>query len=300
MRAALDMEETNTNSHRNYLATEEARRSQATTIRRAYVKGPRIRWISRAERMKPHHFYSGQYSGSWNNTGYGLYNPYQFYGQHPPGTPGLPLHSSPANRSPGWYHPASGKETTFSISSSQRAKDLLLNLPQQFQGPQAATTSRETYTIESYKHNPSPFSTVQAPQCLYFSFLFTRSSSMRLATKTSPALFPYPGYYFPTTATQSGPQSQKSWRHTMNYVLHQTTEPDDELSDRDHVSQSRSRSRRSVRGLKTKRKTVIPWEQHMSALFGDHVDWCSMRVITRHRPPGEIRRFVVNLGMTLI
>jgi hypothetical protein len=80
---ALDMEESNVASHRNYLATEEAKRTHATTIHRSRVVGPRIRWVSRGERMKPHQFYAHQNFGFWNGAAY------RYYPQYSPSQIGL-------------------------------------------------------------------------------------------------------------------------------------------------------------------------------------------------------------------
>ncbi|KZW00722.1 hypothetical protein EXIGLDRAFT_135813 [Exidia glandulosa HHB12029] len=50
LRAALDMEDTNTAAHRNFLRDEEARRARARLVR-PDVTGPRLRYVSRKERV---------------------------------------------------------------------------------------------------------------------------------------------------------------------------------------------------------------------------------------------------------
>lgn len=48
---ALDMEEGNIVEHRNYLTLEEEKRKRARLVRTT-VQGPRLRWISKSERVK--------------------------------------------------------------------------------------------------------------------------------------------------------------------------------------------------------------------------------------------------------
>jgi len=285
IKMALDMEETNISSHRNYLATEEARRTQATTIHRTHVNGPRIRWISRAERMKARHYYSGHYLSSWNSSGYGYYNHYQFLGQYsnPGSVSGLPYRYSPAGTSSSLYgsYPPSGPSSQNAPSSSCVAKDAMRHpTTPGFSQASGSAKGFDTTKAENYTPDTSATQVVQAS-----------------SFKSSAPQYYFPGYYTPTPppGPQSGSQSEKTWKHTMNYVIHQVADQEDDLSDQDPQSQSKGRSRKSSRNRKAKRKAVIPWEQHMSALFGNHADWGSMRVITRHRPPGEFVAFLNNL-----
>ena len=258
IKMALELEESNIASHRNYLITEEEKRMQATTVHRSKVIGPRLRWISKGERMKPHHFYMGhQNSGFWNGAQYGYLLGQQLY--------------QPQGSAPRYYT---------NVAASQG------------EGSNREGIPNSTYT-PSTSGKPADISSKNPAHPVYLGKSFadpagSRNSEGVIGAKPDYTNFYYPNYnYVPNLLPlQNTARTENSWKHTTNYIVHQLS--DEELSDKESNPHSNGKVRKSNKPRKKKHKSNISWEQQMTALFGDHADWGSMRVITRHRPPGTI------------
>jgi hypothetical protein len=98
----------------------------------------------------------------------------------------------------------------------------------------------------------------------------TDVAALAVSTSSRVPYYTYPSYYYPTAdwlqPVTTGDLTET--RETHNFVVHDIIW--DEANEESYVpATSQRRTKPSVRG----RNFHIPWAEHMSTLFGDHVDW---------------------------
>jgi hypothetical protein len=134
-----------------------------------------------------------------------------------------------------------------------------------------AATSASIRSLSSF----TPYATAPPPTA-------TRPGATPTTAQTStPYPFPYPFTYpyQPAAAPAAQPATPAPERkETQNFLVHEDT-PDPATLEKEAQSRSKKDSKKDKGKGKGKQPT-IPWGTHMSAIFGDHVNWEEVKVLT--------------------
>ena len=231
--AALDMEEDNIKSHRDYLVTEEERRRKARVIKPMTV-GPKLRWRSRVEDVSvtvydPVPVYQSQ-RPSWTSpfaqaASSPLQNPYSVpppshpsstnttQAQHPPQAAQYPFAYGTANTQdvPTGSTPSASKETT---QASPPTTQSYSNQYYQYSyyTPQAQSTHSQYQPYGPYySYQPQPRPHLQ---------LHPQAQIARKATEKQTK------NYVELLVNEERPQIKPTWREMMNAVFGEHTDWD--------------------------------------------------------------------------
>jgi len=280
IRWALDMEESNVNSHRTYLKTEEAKRAKAATIHRTVISGARLRWISKFAdvKRKPETSVTSRVP-PWFSGSHGYYAQYAQYGQYTPanvtqltlpfdkspGVLGMPIIKaiSPIPGASSLPEPGSASHTP-QVKSQLRNPDVRpTELGSPSFGAIKSTCNENTSKAPSFFNGHPRIKPTSVTHN-------TDVAALAVSTSSRVPYYTYPSYYYPTAdwlqPVTTGDLTET--RETHNFVVHDIIW--DEANEESYVpATSQRRTKPSVRG----RNFHIPWAEHMSTLFGDHVDW---------------------------
>ncbi|KAG5643812.1 hypothetical protein DXG03_009588 [Asterophora parasitica] len=258
---ALDNEEGNIVEHRDYLKVEEEKRRRARVVR-ATVEGPLIRWISRGEEIKvivppppqptfaprpPYAFASLNSSGT---TMYGQGTPFTY-------SAGVYPHMASGSWSAHYTPAVSSSASTSTAALGATPGPSTRQMQTQPESTAPTPTSTPTPTSQPTAH---PISTPTPTQPQITSYQPTYNPYM-MQLQSQSTSSPYPTAYSAFSAS-APPQPQPTERLetvAKNYVVHELAQE---------------------RGV-----PKPPWENTMSAMFGDHVKWDEVKVfIGKGRP----------------
>ncbi|KAG6840715.1 hypothetical protein C0991_004858 [Blastosporella zonata] len=276
---ALDNEEGNIVDHRDYLKVEEEKRRRARVVRTA-VEGPLIRWISRAEEIKvvvpppPAPTFTPARAGfsympysTMGSTPYGQSTPYTY-------SAGVFPHMATAGYATGYAlapvataSTATAGPSSESVAASQQPSQ---QVPQSTSVLPRPTSQPLTQSVPSTTPQVTPASQIPTSQ-LSAQPTSTQSTPQLTSGPTSqPATMavPYqPTHYNPYLAQLQSvwspppppPPVEKIEKVTKNYVVHELAQ--------------------------TEAAPKPPWNETMSAMFGDDVQWDELKVyVGKNRP----------------
>ncbi|KAF8508476.1 YL1 nuclear protein-domain-containing protein [Gautieria morchelliformis] len=257
--AALDMEEDNIKSHRDYLVTEEERRKKARVVKPTTV-GPKIRWRSRVEDVtvtvyEPAVPLSQSQRPSWSSpfaptasssakSGTPYQTPYAA-----PSTGQPPSSTSSQTSQP---HQASQYSFAYAASSTQTMPTSSTTSPKP--ATQGTPANSQSYANQYYQYSYYTPQT-QSPQSQYQPYGSYYSYQQPAGQYTSPQQ--------PRPHLQLHPQGQ---------IARKATEKQAKNFVEILVNEERPQDKPT-------------WRETMNALFGEHADWDNVRVyVGKNRP----------------
>jgi len=282
---ALDTEEGNIKEHRNYLKAEEEKRNKARVIKMPTVTGPLLRWISKIEVEKfkvqvevtppqpqptaiPAY---GQYTAAQVNSYYAQL--YQYLASHSRALSAMTAQVGSSSTSAG------AEQTSTSQLPTVSGAPFFISTPSVESASGALATASSVGTSAVMLAAPSVTITAPstAPSSTTFSFRFQNATpcpsiyhsqaptTAALKTATSAV---QPTFFTSTETTAKAQPSQKQYveeeraeKATKNYVVV-------EADQRDGIAKP-------------------PWKDLMKAMFGDHVKWDELKVLSGKGRPSS-------------
>jgi YL1 nuclear protein len=260
--AALDMEEDNIKSHRDYLATEEERRKKARVVKPTTV-GPKIRWRSRVEDVTV--------------TVYEPAAPY-YQSQRPSWSSPFAHTASSSVKSGTPYQNPYAAPSTGQPSSSTSSQYPFVNAASSTQTMPTSSTASPKPATQATPTNSQPYNN----QYYQYSYYTPQTQSPQSPYQPYGPYYPYQqqaGQY--TSPPQQRPHLQL---HPQGQVARKATE-----------KQAKSFVELLVNEERPQDKST--WRETMNALFGEHADWDNVRVyVGKNRPFGKQFRPLATVG----
>lgn len=271
---ALDNEEGNIKEHKNYLKVEEEKRKKARVIKMPAVEGPLLRWISKVEeeKFKVNVEVTPQPQTpavpSYPNYPQSYYNSYytQLF-QY------LAAQSASSSLSP---PPQAGS------SSQPNAAQTLTS--QLVTAPATSPPTSSTHTVTSPPATTPTTATAQTAQAAAPAF-----STFRLPA--APSTYPY-GLYNANSTTPSGTTPVIGSNFHSSFFTPTTIPVPAQPQQKQYVEEERTEkvAKNFVIHEAGQREGIAkpPWKDTMKAMFGEHVKWEELKVLSgKGRPLGK-------------